>query len=52
VKSAAIEDPQGYTLRAGTITQPAAFSARRQIWRRSALEWVEELAKVPSNEKG
>jgi hypothetical protein len=41
-----------YTLRAGTITQRAAFSPRRQIRRRSALEWVEELAKVPASGKG
>jgi hypothetical protein len=47
----AIEDPQSYTLRAGAITRHGAFSPRRQIWRRSALEWVEELAKVPSSEK-
>src|SRR5271168_1589424 len=40
-----------YTLRAGIVTQRAAFSPRRQIWRRSALEWVEELAKVPASEK-
>jgi hypothetical protein len=32
--------------------QRAAFSPRRQIWRRSALAWVDELAKVPANEKG
>jgi hypothetical protein len=48
----AVEDPQSYTLRAGTITQRAAFSPRRQIWRRSALGWVDELAKVPASEKG
>jgi hypothetical protein len=48
----AVEEPQSYTLRAGTITQRAAFSPRRQIWRRSALGWVDELAKVPASEKG
>jgi hypothetical protein len=49
----AVEDPQSYTLRAGTITQRAAFSPpRRQTWRRSALAWVDELAKVPASEKG
>ena len=52
INACAIEDPQSYTLRAGTITQRAAFSPRRQIWRRSALEWVEELAKMPSSKKG
>lgn len=48
----AVEDPQSYTLRAGAITQRAAFLPRRQIWRRSALGWVDELAKVPASEKG
>jgi hypothetical protein len=48
----AVEEPQSYTLRAGTITQRAALSPRRQIWRRSALGWVDELAKVPASEKG
>jgi hypothetical protein len=52
IHDCAIEDPQSYTLRAGTITQRGAFSPQRQIWRCSALEWVEELAKVPSSEKG
>ena len=52
IYACAIEDPQSYTLRAGTITQRAAFSPRPQIWRRSALEWVDELAKVPASEKG
>jgi hypothetical protein len=48
----AVEEPQSYTLRAGTIAQRAAFWPRRQIWRRSALGWVDELAKVPASEKG
>ena len=48
----AVEDPQSYTLRAATITQRAAFSPRRQIWRRSALAWVDELAEVPANQQG
>jgi len=52
IYACAIEDPQSYTLRAGTITQRGAFSPRQQIWRRSALEWVEDPAKVPSGEKG
>jgi len=32
----AVENPQGYCLRAGTIRQHADFPPRRQIWRRSA----------------
>ena len=40
------------TLRIGTITQRAAFTPKRQIWRRSALDWVDQLAAVPGTEKG
>jgi hypothetical protein len=48
----AVDNPQTYALRAGTITQRAAFSAKRQGWRRSALRWVDALAAVPATEKG
>jgi hypothetical protein len=52
VYACAIENPQSYSLRIGTITQRAAFSPRRQIWRRSALDWVDALAAVQASEKG
>ena len=48
----AVDDPQSYTLRIGAITQRAAFSPQRQIWRRSALNWVDALSAVPASEKG
>jgi hypothetical protein len=46
------ENPTNYTLRAGAITQRAAFSPRRQIWRRSALPWVDAVGALPASEKG
>ncbi len=46
------DDPVSYSLRIGTIAQRAAFMPVSQIWRRSALPWVDELAKVPANEQG
>jgi hypothetical protein len=52
IYACAVEEPQSYSLRIGTITQRAAFSPRRQIWRRSALAWVDKLAAVPGTEKG
>ena len=52
IYSCSLDNPQTYTLRAGTITQRAAFSPRRQIWRRSALNWVDALTAVPTTEKG
>jgi hypothetical protein len=52
IYSCAVDNPQSYNLRIGTITQRAAFSPARQIWRRSALDWVDKLASVPATEKG
>jgi hypothetical protein len=52
IYACAIDNPQSYSLRVGTITQRSAFSPRRQIWRRSALNWVDTLSTVPPNEKG
>jgi hypothetical protein len=52
IYACAIDNPQSYSLRLGTITQRASFSPRRQIWRRSALTWVDALSAVPATEKG
>ena len=52
IYACAMEDPQSYSLRIGTITQRADFTPRRQIWRRSALAWVNTLTAVPASEKG
>jgi hypothetical protein len=51
VFACAVENPQSYSLRIGTISQRAAFSPKRQIWRRSALSWVDALATLPVAEK-
>ena len=52
IYACAVDDPQSDPLRIGTITQRAAFSPRRQIWRRSALDWVDKLGAVSATEKG
>jgi hypothetical protein len=52
IYACAVDNPQTYALRVGTITQRAAFSPRWQSWRRSALHWVDALATVPATEKG
>jgi len=52
IYACAIENPQSYSLRLGTITQRTAFTPRRQIWHRSALPWVNDLVTVPAAEKG
>ena len=52
IYACAVDNPQSYGLRVGTVTQRAAFSPKRQGWRRSALHWVDALAAVPATEKG
>ena len=52
IYACAVDSPQSYSLRIGTITQRAAFTPQRQIWRRSALDWVFALTAVPAIEKG
>ena len=51
IYACAPENPQSYSLRTGTITQRASLSPRQQIWRRSALDWVDALAAVPAVDK-
>ncbi len=41
------EGPKVYGLRAGTIVQRAELIPSRQIWHRSALQWVEDLRALP-----
>jgi hypothetical protein len=52
IYACAVDNPQSYGLRGGTITQRAAFTPQRQGRRRSALHWVGALAAVPATEKG
>jgi hypothetical protein len=52
IYACAVDNPQSYSLRIGTITQRTAFTPQRQIWRRSALDWVFSLTAVPATEKG
>jgi hypothetical protein len=44
-------DPVSYTLRVGTIVQRDALSPYVQIWRRSALKWIDTIAAIPFVEK-
>jgi hypothetical protein len=47
----AVDDPAFYTLRVGTIRQRANLPPMRQIWCRSALPWVMDIAGLPQSEK-
>jgi hypothetical protein len=45
------DNPQSYSIRAGTITQLEAFRPHQQIWRRSALSWVDTIADMPATDR-
>ena len=40
-------DPQVFGLRVGTVRQRAELKPKRQIWSRSALDWVMNLESIP-----
>ena len=42
-----VESPPVYRIRLGIVRQRAQFSPRGQIWKGSALHWVNSLASVP-----
>jgi len=44
--SAAVAEPERYNLRVGTIRQRRELRPQKQIWCRSALDWVMELGAV------
>jgi hypothetical protein len=50
--AAAEKDPPIYNLRIGTLRERADLPPRTQLWCRSALPWVTELARVPREMKG
>ena len=48
IYAAAPENPAHYTLRLGTIRQRHELGPpRAQIWRRSALAWIDAVADIP-----
>lgn len=51
IYASAVSDPPTYSLRVGCLKQRAALPPRRQIWCRSALEWTQNLEKLPALER-
>ena len=47
-----LENPSTYSVRTGIISQRMDLFPFRQIWRRSALPWVNSIGSVPAKEKG
>jgi hypothetical protein len=48
--AATVENPEVYGLRVGSIRQRAQLRPSRQIWCRSALGWVNDIASLPQSE--
>jgi len=40
--------PQPYGIRVGTLRQRAQLSPKRQVWHRSALDWVDTIGELPA----
>jgi len=40
--------PRTFGVRLGSVNQRAQLKPRRQIWHRSAMPWVDEMADIPS----
>jgi hypothetical protein len=49
--ASADKDPQVFNLRIGTVRQRAALTPKSQVWSRSALPWVMDLASVKKHAK-
>jgi len=42
------DGPKVYGLRAGTLNQRELLKPGKQVWRRSALEWVDDIGSLPA----
>ena len=49
--ASAEKDPQVFNLRLGTVRQRASLAPKSQVWCRSALPWVMDLADVQQHPK-
>jgi hypothetical protein len=46
IYAAAAVDPQSFNIRVGTVAQRAELRPKVQLWRRSALPWVEDMDSI------
>lgn len=45
------DDPKNYGIRLGTVKQRDVFEPKKQIWCRSAQNWIQEINSLPKVEK-
>lgn len=48
--SAAAENTASYGVRLGAVNQRAQLAPRKQIWRRSALAWADNIGDLPASD--
>ena len=51
IYSCPVASPKEVRVRVGTINQRSSLLPARQIWKRSALCWIEDIGQVPSFEQ-
>jgi len=51
IYATAVENPTSYGLRIGTLRQRRELRPARQIWRSSALPWVDAVGEIPKVER-
>ena len=51
IYSAAVTDPQAFSIRVGTVHQRAELRPKTQLWCRSALDWVKNTEPMTPFEK-
>jgi len=42
-----VDNPSSYRIGLGTIKQRAMFTPARQIWKSSALPWIDTISEIP-----
>jgi len=55
IYATAVDDPpdggqKTFGVRLGSVNQRAQLTPRRQIWHRSAIPWINEIADIPSHD--
>lgn len=46
------DGPKVYGLRVGALTQRDSLKPNKQIWRRSALDWIDDIGTLPAVPEG
>ncbi len=55
IYATSVDDPPGggpktFGVRLGSVNQRAELTPKRQIWHRSAMPWIDDIADIPSHD--